>query len=124
MSYYTSVVSLLFLATSLYLPPLLYVLKKFLPKPGEGPDLVDAEKNGYLHLYGVGVSQKKRTVYTSLYFPTDPGYIDTARMLVESGLSVKDANTKGGIYTPATCQGMDLLKRLVDTGCTFNIQSK
>lgn len=124
MSYYFTVVSLLFFSTSLFFPPLLCILKKFLPKPGQGPDLDYASKNGYLHVYGIGLSQKKRKIFTSLYFPTDPGYIDTARMLVESGLCVREKEGPGGVFTPASCQGLDLLKRLVDTGCSFSITSK
>ena len=44
----------------------------------------------------------------SLYFPTDPGYRDTARMLVESGLvlalELDKVTAGGGVWTPATCQ--------------------
>ena len=60
-----------------------------------------------------------------MYFPTDPGYRDTARMLVESGLCFAIADQEqqikvgGGLYTPAACQGDVLLNRLVSTGCTF-----
>jgi short subunit dehydrogenase-like uncharacterized protein len=47
-------------------------------------------------------------------------------MLIESGLSlslefdkIKDGCPKGGCFTPATCQKDVLLKRLIDTGCSF-----
>ena len=59
------------------------------------------------------------------YFPTDPGYRDTSRMLVESGLALSLQSSelsrggKGGVLTPAACQGMVLLKRLEDSGSTF-----
>ena len=63
-----------------------------------------------------------------MYFPQDTGYVDTARMLVESGMCL--VNTKpeaddqpgsnkirgGGVYTPAAVLGDDLLKRLIQTG--------
>ena len=59
------------------------------------------------------------------YFPTDPGYKDTARMLAESGLTLalepaaKLQNAGGGVWTPASCQGKALLDRLVASGSSF-----
>lgn len=49
-------------------------------------------------------------------------------MLVEAGLALalqenEITSTKsGGIYTPASGIGSVLTKRLVDTGCSFDIQ--
>ena len=61
-----------------------------------------------------------------IYFPTDPGYRDTARMLVESGLvlalQLDQVKAGGGVYTPAACQGTMLLDRLVATGTYFHIE--
>jgi short subunit dehydrogenase-like uncharacterized protein len=55
----------------------------------------------------------------------DPGYRDTARMLVESGLVLAlqgdQVKVGGGLWTPAACQGSLLLDRLINTGCTFSI---
>ena len=56
---------------------------------------------------------------------SDPGYKDTARMLVEAGLSLALPserplkNAEGGVYTPAACQGEVLLDRLLATGTDF-----
>ncbi len=56
----------------------------------------------------------------------DPSYRDTARMLVESGLVLvlqsNEITVGGGIWTPAVCFGSLLMKRLITTGCSFNIQ--
>lgn len=61
-----------------------------------------------------------------IYFPTDPGYRDTARMLVESGLVLALDGDKlkvgGGCYTPAACQGEILIDRLVATGSSFTFK--
>lgn len=102
-------------------PPTRACLRKLLPKPGEGPSEADMDQ-GYLTVTGVGVGEKGTKVVSELHFPTDPGYRDTARMLVESGLTFileKSFTCPGGVYTPASCQGETLFKRLVDTGCTF-----
>jgi short subunit dehydrogenase-like uncharacterized protein len=74
--------------------------------------------------FGSGINGGKAKA--SFYFPNDPGYVDTARMLVESALVLalesKDIKVGGGVWTPATCQGELLTKRLVATGCTFEIE--
>jgi len=105
----------------------------FLPKPGEGPSRKRMEA-GYLTVAGFGVGSKGNKVETLFYFPKETGYLDTARMLVESGLCLamnkKDLPvTKGGFYTPSTSMGDALMNRLCKTGCMFasksmKIQSK
>ena len=58
-----------------------------------------------------------------LIFKTDAGYRDTARMLVESGLcfifNKNEIKVEGGFWTPASCQGESLMKRLCATGCSL-----
>jgi len=79
-----------------------------------------------LNLVGYGEGSKGTKVKSVIYFPNDPGYVDTARMLVESGLSLaleeETKSVKGGYHTTASALGKTLLKRLVDTGCTFDCQ--
>lgn len=92
-------------------------------KAGEGPD----EKTlniGYLLLTAIGESKSGKKVESSFYYPNDPGYADTARMVVESGLCLAlDADnipsTGGGFYTPSIGMGDALLERLCETGCKF-----
>ena len=59
-------------------------------------------------MVGFGKGSKGGKAKVTFYFPTDPGYRDTARMLVESGLSLAFDLDKiragGGVWTPATCQ--------------------
>ncbi|KAJ1483384.1 hypothetical protein T484DRAFT_1800487, partial [Baffinella frigidus] len=74
----------------------------------------------------VGTGSKGSKVQSELYFDKDAGYTETARMLVESGLSIALENARlpsnGGILSPASCQGSVLLERLQATGgTTFSI---
>jgi short subunit dehydrogenase-like uncharacterized protein len=114
----------------LYFPPTRFLMRKFvLPKPGEGPSL-DAMKNGHLHVLGVAKGSKGSVVQSTMSFNVDPGYLDTARMLVESALALslgnggkgkaaKKVEAEGGVYTPGACQKEVLLDRLLATGTEF-----
>jgi short subunit dehydrogenase-like uncharacterized protein len=102
-------ISGLLLVLAIFLPPLKWVLlaTKLLPNPGEGPSEASMD-DGFLKVFGVGQGSKGTEAKITLYFPTDPGYRDTARMLVESGLALAldldKIQTGGGVWTPATCQ--------------------
>jgi len=80
-------------------------------------------KKGWLRVTGFGTGINGSKGKCELYFPVDPGYKDTARMLVEMGLCTifEEATMarKGGFHTPASAGGNDLLKRLCATGCQF-----
>jgi len=102
------------------------MLKYCLPKPGEGPT-EEQMKAGYLTVTGVGQGASGGKAIATFHFPTDPGYRDTARMLVESGLTFvleKDFKCEGGVYTPAACQGETLVNRLCATGSSFKYHDK
>lgn len=96
-----------------------------LPAPGQGASEKSMD-GGFLKVTAVAKGSNGGSVKATLYFPTDPGYRDTARMLVESGLvlALDQAEMKvgGGVWTPATCQGDLLLKRLVATGCSYHME--
>lgn len=122
-----ALMSLAFFGMALAVPPMRWALRKFvLPKPGEGPSEADMA-TGYLTLSATAKGTKGGVARASMHFPTDPGYKDTARMLVESGLTLAlgdvPRNSPGGLLTPATCQGEALLKRLESTGTTFAFRS-
>jgi short subunit dehydrogenase-like uncharacterized protein len=108
----------------LYIPPLRFLLFKYvLPAPGAGPS-EDAMRAGFLHATGHAVGTEGTKVSATMSFNVDPGYMDTARMLVESGLTLSLDGAKlrsraGGVFTPAACQGEALLDRLLKTGTTF-----
>lgn len=119
-------IGLLMFILGIVIPPVRFCLFQFglLPKPGEGPS--EATMNaGYLVVTGVAESTDGKTAKAELKFPVDPGYLDTARMIVESGLclahdSKKLGKISGGVLTPAACQGEVLLDRLVATGSSFS----
>ena len=131
MAGFVTIVTGLYLVTAFFFPPLLWLLKTFvLPSPGQGPSQ-SALDAGFLGVSCKGTGTQGGKVDFEIYFPNDPGYVDTARMLVESGLSLALQNeqleTGGGIWTPAPCLGGTLLQRLVQTGtaveCSFQAAS-
>ena len=58
-----------------------------------------------------------------MHFYTEPAYVDTARMLAESGLCFVFNNDEievgGGFWTPASGLNKILLKRITKTGTDF-----
>ena len=112
--------------TLIFLPPAQWFMRQYiLPKPGEGQSEREQEGN-FLRVIGYGEGSKGTKVRSVIYYPNDPGYVDTARMLVESGLSLAieedTKSVKGGYHTTASAQGKTLLKRLINTGCTFECE--
>eukprot|EP01064_Diplonema_japonicum_P006032 TRINITY_DN139_c1_g1_i2.p1 TRINITY_DN139_c1_g1~~TRINITY_DN139_c1_g1_i2.p1 ORF type:complete len:477 (+),score=193.25 TRINITY_DN139_c1_g1_i2:46-1476(+) len=107
-------------------PPLLSLVRKYvLPKPGQGPS-VQSMDNGWLHLSAVAEGEDGSNVEADMYFNTDAGYRDTARMVVESGLTLAltdEAKLPNGpgVLTPGCGCGQPLLDRLCATGTTFEI---
>lgn len=120
-----SLCSMCVFGLGLYIPPVRWFLRKYvLPKPGEGPS-EELLETGYLNLTGVATSVDGRTAKATMRFPVDPGYKDTARMAVESGLSLslesgKLSSVPGGVLTPGACQGEVVLDRLLKTGSSFD----
>jgi short subunit dehydrogenase-like uncharacterized protein len=100
-----------------------------LPKPGQGPSMSDMEDKHFLSVYAQGVGTKGSQAEAVMYFPQCPGYLETARMLTESGLSLALEEEKlpskgGGFFSPAYGLGNVLLKRLTDTGTYFQSRLK
>jgi short subunit dehydrogenase-like uncharacterized protein len=102
--------------------------RKYLPSSGEGPDVGKLDES-YITLYGrakptaVGKEEDKREASAYFYFPKDPGYVDTARIVGECGLCFvfeKEKITQpGGMWTPSSCFGDVILDRLVASGSEF-----
>ena len=121
-------IGMLILGTVIYAPPLswLFLALGLIPSPGEGPSKEDMDE-GFLKIttYGYGQDKAKAPKVATFYFPTDPGYRDTARMLAECGLllatEVHKANKDCGILTPASCMGLPLIDRLVATGSSMRV---
>ena len=114
-------------------PPLLALAKAYvLPKPGQGPSEKFMDHKGFLHVTTKAEFEsgsKVKTATSTMFFKTDPGYRDTARMLVESALTLalsKEGDLPGtpGVHTPASGIGMGLLERLCNTGTTYHVTSE
>lgn len=119
-------VDLLILGTALLCPPIKWCMLSCgcLPNPGEGPSEAVMDE-GFLKVTAVATGSNGNTVKAMMYFPTDPGYRDTARMLVESGLVLafepNRVKTGGGVWTPAVCLGEALMERLIASGSDYQI---
>jgi short subunit dehydrogenase-like uncharacterized protein len=127
---FVSYAGLIVLGTAMLNPVSGYFLYKYLlPKPGEGPPLQKMEETNFLAVYAQGKGTKGTTVDSIMYFPKDPGYYETGRMVVECGLClalqegelpVTKNKLMGGFYSPAYGLGQVLLDRLVKTGTKFD----
>lgn len=119
--------SMIIFGTSLFFWPLGWVMRTFvLPKPGEGPSR-EIMENGFLNLVGYATGTNGTKVKSQLYYPKDPGYMDTGRMLAEAGLTLAleedKLTTTGGYLTPSSGLGRTYLQRLLNTGCKIDIQT-
>ena len=92
-----------------------------LPKSGEGP----SEKtriNGYYNLRFY-LTTDDTTYVSKVIGDMDPGYGSTSKMLAESAicLAKDDLKPGGGIWTPASLMGKQLLERLeLNAGLAFS----
>jgi len=105
------------------------LLRKRLPKPGEGPDR-EAREKGYFVTRLVGLGRDSQgepfVVRGKVRGEKDPGYGGTAIMLGEAAvcLALDGAELEGGgVLTPATAMGQTLVERLRAAGMTFTIES-
>jgi len=107
------------IGTVFAITPLRLLIRKCLPGTGEGPN-EEAMKKAFVTLYGRANGDGKE-VKACMYFPNDPGYVDTARIVGECGMCfVKESVDKqGGMWSPASCFGDVLLERLVKSGSEF-----
>lgn len=95
-----------------------------LPSPGEGPSQKTLD-GGFLRVKGYATGTKGTKVEGWAYWPRDPGYVDTARMVVESGLCLalepeKCPDVGGGIWSPAYGLGHALKDRLAKGGTEWH----
>ena len=119
---------MLTLGVTFFCPPLLALAKKYvLPAPGSGPSEKSMNKNWlYVHTHAQG-EVEGTNVKSHLYFPTDPGYRETARMVAEAGLTLALTDPSklpgtAGVLTPASGCGMPYLDRLTKTGAVFEFE--
>ncbi len=85
------------------------------PKPGEGPTAEERE-NGYYDVLFIGEMSPgedgAETIHYGVKGKYDPGYGSTSRMIAETGMALLESDAEGGVGTPGSILGEDLVKRL------------
>ncbi|HNL52390.1 MAG TPA: saccharopine dehydrogenase, partial [Actinomycetota bacterium] len=94
------------------------VASRFLPEPGEGPGPEAREKGGFRIEFRSSLPDG-RVFGAEVIGKGDPGYAATSRMLSESGLCLATTEGPGGVLTPASAMGDDLVERLRAAGMTL-----
>lgn len=99
--------------------------RRFLPEPGDGPDL-EAREKGFFELFfhAEHPTDASLAVRARVYGDRDPGYGATSRMLGEAALCLAEDEpaTAGGIWTPASALAPQLLPRLENhAGISFSL---
>jgi short subunit dehydrogenase-like uncharacterized protein len=107
-------------------PPLRFVLDRFLPAPGAGPS-EETQRNGHFTMDLFTTTTTGARYRARVKAKGDPGYAATAVMLGESALALAfDAESlpavEGGVLTPATAIGDALVGRLRDAGFEITVQ--
>ena len=106
-------------------PAAMKLLKKFGPKPGEGPSEEVMEKSS-MSCWFRGKTPSGRRVKAHFFAHGDPGNRVTVKLLAESALTLihdRDQlpeNFAGGVLTPATALGDPLIERLRAAGVTLD----
>ena len=105
-----------------------FLAKRFLPKPGEGPNREQREAGFFvIRMLAAGKTESGETIQLrgKIRGEKDPGYGETAKMIGESALclALDEAvrSGPGGSWTPASAMGEPLLARLRGAGMTFEV---
>lgn len=113
------------LVTVLLVRPLRWVALTLglLPSSGQGPNR-EFLRMSYWIVDSVGHGSDGAKVRLRTTYRKDLGYVDTARIMVESGLcfifGAERCESRGGMYTPAVCFGTSLKDRLEMSGTGFD----
>ena len=112
------------LIVGLAAPPTKPILKRLLPKPGEGPSAA-MQRDGYFRME-LHTTTSRGTRYTATVGAKgDPGYAATSVMLGESALALvldrERLPRRSGVLTPATALGEPLVQRLRAAGHTYSV---
>lgn len=100
------------------------LVDKVLPQPGTGPS-EEAQQKGFFDLRFFGRTASGKFIKTKVTGDRDPGYGSTAKILGETAVALVEldaAALEGGIWTPASAFGDDLVNRLSqNAGLTFEV---
>ena len=104
---------------------LLFVIRKlFFPVPGQGPSR-EKRESGFFNLDIIGTINNTKKMSLKVIGKGDPGYLATATMITEAGLSILIDEgrlpERYGVLTPASGIGEVLAERLNDRGIQFKI---
>ncbi len=106
-------------------PPTRKIIKRLIPKPGEGPSEQEQERGFFeIELKAKHAEDESLDLHAIVKGDRDPGYGSTAKMIVESALALAhdDVKKSGGFWTPASVIGDQLLQRLPShAGVTFEL---
>ncbi len=106
-------------------PPTRKIIKRFIPKPGEGPSEQEQEQGFFeIELKAKHPDDEALDLRAIVKGDRDPGYGSTAKMIVESAMALAhdDVKKSGGFWTPASVIGDKLLQRLpLHAGVTFEL---
>ena len=100
-------------------------VEKRLPNPGEGPDEASRNRGFFeMFLHASHPNDSSKDLRAKVTGDRDPGYGSTSKMLAESAicLATDEKKSEGGIWTPASILGSQLINRLVkNAGLTFEL---
>ena len=106
-------------------PPTRKIIKRLIPKPGEGPSEQEQERGFFeIELKAKHPEDESLDLRAIVKGDRDPGYGSTAKMIVESAMALAhdDVKKSGGFWTPASVIGDQLLQRLPPhAGVTFEL---
>ena len=106
--------------------PLKNIVRRFLPKPGEGPS-EEVQNNGWFRSTFIAEAEDGEKKICSLYGSGDPGYKSTSKLVCESALTLALSDNLpggtefGGVLTSATGLGHALIDRLKNAEIEFNV---
>jgi short subunit dehydrogenase-like uncharacterized protein len=104
------------------------VLRRFaLPKPGQGPSKQERETGSYEVLF-VGDFPDGRSLRAVVAGDMDPGYGSTSKMITEAAIcmahDIDRTRTPGGVWTPMSAMGENLIKWLeAKAGLRFALEN-
>ena len=102
--------------------PVRNLVRRFLPKPGEGPSEQARENSSFSHEFYAALGEKR--LRARFGAAGDPGYGETSKMLAESVLCLSRDREQlpagGGVVTAGAAMGARLIERLRAAGISIS----